>query len=102
MAKLFWAYKEWGARFPSFGGDEYCRHTLVLPHPFKVTSFDEEDGTKYRPALVLVIAPWWACRHIFDSEYRREAREIREDSRRFAAEYKEEDGDGYYKDAFYF
>lgn len=92
MAKLFWTYKEWGARFPSFGGDEFFRHTLVLPHPFKVTSV-EEDGTVYRPALVLVVAPWWACRHIFDQEYREEARASREEHRRLFAEWDAEDDD---------
>lgn len=94
MSKLAWTYKEWGGRFPSLGSDEFARHTLVLPHPFKVTSVDDEDGFVYRPALVLVIGPWWACRHIFDKEYRESALEMREDSIHFAAEMKAEDEAG--------
>ena len=91
MTNYVWTYKEWGARFPSFGSDEYYRHTLVIPHPFKVTSVDEKDGTKYRPALVMVVRPWWLCSHIFSAEYRREAREGRADSRRFIEEMEAEE-----------
>lgn len=91
MGNLAWTYKEWGAARPSFGSDEMFRHTLVLPNPFKVTSVDEQDGTKYRPALVLVIAPWWVCTHILKPSYRKEAREGREESRRMFAELEAED-----------
>jgi hypothetical protein len=88
---LAWTYKEWSGRFPSLSSDEYYRHTLVLPNPLKVNSIDPEDGTKYYPALILVVAPWWACRHVFDAEHRKEARAGREESRALAAEMKAED-----------
>lgn len=91
MSNLAWTYKEWGSRFPSLSSDEYSRHTLVLPNPFKVNSVDPDDGLKYYPALVLVVAPWWACRHVFSAEYRKEARASREESRALAAEMKAED-----------
>ena len=81
---LAWTYREWGNRFPSLGSDEWVRHTLVIPNPFKVTSVDEEDGTEYRPALVLVVAPWWFCRHVFNSKHRAETREIRAETRQDA------------------
>lgn len=91
MSNYVWTYKDWGARFPSFGSDELYRHTLVIPNPFKVNSVDEEDGTKYRPALVMVVAPWWFCRHIFDAEHRRDARQARADYAVFEAEMEAED-----------
>lgn len=68
-----WTYENWGGRFPKFSSDEWFRHTLVVPNPFKVTSVDE-DGRKYRPAIIFVVAPWWACRHIFNDWYREDAR----------------------------
>lgn len=90
MSSLAWTYKAWGSRLPSFGSDEYYRHTLVIPNPFKVTDVYEADGTKYYGALVLVIAPWWACRHVFSSSHRKEAREARVESRLLEAEMKAE------------
>lgn len=91
MRNYVWSYKEWGARFPSLGSDELYRHTLVIPNPFKVVSVSEEDGTKYRPALVMVIAPWWFCRHIFDAEYRADARKARAEHEAYELEAEEEE-----------
>jgi hypothetical protein len=71
-----WTYENWGGRFLRFSSDEWFRHTLVIPNPFKVNSVDEE-GHKYRPAIVFVVAPWWACRHIFSDWYREDARHAR-------------------------
>lgn len=81
-----WSYDDWEGRFPSLGGDEYYRRTLVLPNPFKVNEVDPDDGAKYRSALVAVIAPWWASFHIFSAGYRREAREARAQMRAFIIE----------------
>mgnify|MGYP005982344133 FL=1 len=58
---LVWGYWQWSGRWPSRGGDELWRHTVVLPYPFHVTYTDPENGFKYYPALVIVIAPWWLC-----------------------------------------
>jgi hypothetical protein len=91
LTNYVWTYKEWAGRFPSLGSDEYARHTLVLPNPFKVVSVDEEDGTAYRSALVMVISPWWACSHILDPEYRRETRKHRAQQREFEAETEADD-----------
>lgn len=77
MAQLAWVYRAWGGRFPSFGTDEFSRHTLVLPNPFVVSEVDSEDGFQYHPALVVVVAPWWFCRKIFSSEYRETTRRER-------------------------
>jgi hypothetical protein len=52
---------------------------------------DEEDGTVYRSALVMVVSPWWACRHVFDAEYRNHTREHRANQREFEAETEAED-----------
>jgi len=57
---LAWTYRQWASSRPSFGSDEIFRHTLVLPWPLRVTGSDS-DGTRYHPALVLVVLPWWAC-----------------------------------------
>jgi len=94
VSNYFWTYNDWGRALPSLGSDEYCRHTLVLPNPFKVSSVDEKDGMKYHPALVVVIGPWWACRHVFSKENRREVREIRAQSRAFEAEMAAEEPAG--------
>jgi hypothetical protein len=77
MAKLAWVYRTWGGRFPSFGTDEFARHTLVIPNPFIVTDVDSIDGWKYHPALVVVIAPWWLSFYVFSSEYRETTRRER-------------------------
>lgn len=74
---LAWTYKAWAGVFPSMGSDELYRHTLVIPNPFVISEVDEKDGTKYHPALVLVVAPWWLCRHILDADYRETARRER-------------------------
>jgi hypothetical protein len=69
------------------GTDEWCRHTLIIPNPFKVVSV--EDGVKYYPALVLVVAPWWLCRHVFDADTRRDVLEARADEREMNTALKE-------------
>lgn len=61
---LVWTYRAWGAAMPSTGSDELHRHTVVLPWPFRVTEVDDHDGTRYHPALVIVVRPWWACREV--------------------------------------
>jgi hypothetical protein len=85
MSQLAWTYNAWGSRFPSLSTDEFARHTLVLPNPFKVAEVDN-DGTKYHPALVLVIAPWWMCRQVFSAEYRETTRRERQIAKRDSEE----------------
>ncbi|WP_156251033.1 hypothetical protein [Pseudactinotalea terrae] len=61
---LVWTVRHWSGVRPYVGSDELHRHTLVLPVPFLSTGRDD-DGQTYHPALVLVIRPWWACRHVW-------------------------------------
>ncbi|GEL46598.1 hypothetical protein CHO01_17140 [Cellulomonas hominis] len=69
---LAWTYRAWGAALPSLGTDHLGRHILVLPWPLRTTETAPEDGTRYHPALALVVAPWWACRHVLrDAQVRR-------------------------------
>lgn len=57
---LAWTYDDWLNRWPSLGGDEWFRRTVVLPWPF--ASRVDEDGDRLYRALVLVIRPWWLTR----------------------------------------
>lgn len=86
IVSYVWSYDDWEGRFPSLGGDEYRRRTLVLPNPFKVNEVDPDDGAEYRSALVMVIAPWWASFSVLSAAYRREAREARAEMRAFIRE----------------
>lgn len=56
--KLFWFYDDWLGTRPSFGGDEYGCHTLVLP-------------LGKRRAVVFVI---WPC-YLFDTDCSQQRRE---------------------------
>lgn len=76
MSQLAWTYKAWCSKYPSLSSDEFSRHTLVLPNPFRATG-TAEDGTTYHSALVLVIAPWWFCRQALNAEYRETTRRER-------------------------
>ena len=76
MSGLAWTYKTWSGRFPSFGCDEFYRRTLVLPNPFRANEIGE-DGTQYRSAVSVVIAPWWLTRKVFNAEFRETARSER-------------------------
>jgi len=81
MSTLAWKYKAWGGRFPSIKTDEFSRQTLVIPNPFSAAESDDE-GIKYYPAVVLVIAPWWLCRSFLDPEYRETVRRERQVAKR--------------------
>lgn len=86
ITNYVWSYNDWDGILPSLGGDEYYRRTLVLPNPFRVNEVDEKDGAKYRSALILVIAPWWATLSVFSATYRRETRAARAQMRAFIIE----------------
>lgn len=73
---LAWLYRDHEHRYPSLSTDEFCRHTLIVPNPFRVVEVDPE-GQKLYAALVLVVAPWWLCRHIFNAEDRKHTKEDR-------------------------
>jgi hypothetical protein len=86
ITSYVWSYDDWEGIFPSLSGDEYYRRTLVLPNPFRVNEVDKGDGAKYRSALILVIAPWWATLSVFSATYRSETRAARAQMRTFIAE----------------
>lgn len=69
MARLAWTYDSWLGRWPSTGGDERYRGTLVLPWPFRPRL--DEDGDRLYRALVVVTRPWWLCRDALRRDYRR-------------------------------
>lgn len=54
-----WLYRaSWGERRPSIGGDEYGRHTVVVPWP--ITRRRDELGYPLCSALVVAL-PWFPC-----------------------------------------
>lgn len=65
---LVWTYKEWLCRWPSLSSDEYWRHTVALPWPIAIGTY--EDGDPFYRALVFVYKPWWLCRMAFSREGR--------------------------------
>jgi len=71
---LMWLSQDWLDGRPSRGGDEMYRHTVVLPLPWTrhtvVVDEDEPSENAWR-ALVVVVAPWWACRSVRHADYRR-------------------------------
>lgn len=74
MAALVWTYKEWLARWPSLGSDEWLRHTVVIPWPFGGRDVGDEDGDLAYRAVCIAWRPWWLCRYALDPQYRRLAR----------------------------
>ncbi|MGO1562642.1 hypothetical protein CZ771_09540 [Actinomycetales bacterium JB111] len=67
MKKVVWMLR-WASLRPSLSGDEWYRRTLVVPIPFGSTVGD--DGDRDWPALVIAVAPWWACREALRRDYR--------------------------------
>jgi hypothetical protein len=68
MSALVWTIR-WTERRPSFGSDEMCRTTAVLPVPW-TAQVDQQDGPHWL-AVVVVVAPWWAqWRHVVDPQVR--------------------------------
>lgn len=86
-AKLAWSMGAWCGRWPSFGGDEYLRKTLVLPWPFPKDLTGEADwwrelreacgfDAEYH-AVCIVIRPWWLTKCALRKDYRAWARHQR-------------------------
>lgn len=67
---LVWTYRDWLSRRPSFGCDEWSRHTLVVPWPFGGRDVGDEDGWLAHRAVCVVVRPWWLCRFALDPTYR--------------------------------
>jgi hypothetical protein len=98
VSKLAYVLKDGlDKRYPHVGCDEWFRHELFIPNPFRVTSVDEEDGTKYYGGVGLVVAPWWLCRFVGHRWYREDARAARRDARTWElAEKKYQETDEYF------